>query len=34
MWHKILHKLNALGFDGLYFDIKIGRNKYIRIRFW
>lgn len=33
-WNKILYKLNTLGFEGLYFDVKIGKRKYLRIRIW
>lgn|GEM_PF-2095098 len=34
MRKKLIYKLNSLGFDGLYFDVKISRLKYIRIRIW
>lgn len=34
MWNKIIFTLNYLGFEGLYFDVKIKRNEYIRIRIW
>jgi hypothetical protein len=34
MWQNLLYKIHALGVEGLYFDIKIGRSTYIRVRFW
>lgn len=31
---KIVYKLHALGFEGVYVDIQIGTKKFLRIRFW
>ena len=34
LYQKLIYKLNALGYEGLYFDLKLNSHKYIRIRFW
>jgi len=31
---KILHLVNILNYYGLYFDVRISRNNYIRVRFF
>jgi cytochrome c biogenesis factor len=34
LWQRLIFKINALTFEGFYFDIKLKRNQIIRIRFW
>ena len=34
LWRQLIYKINALTFEGFYFDITLKRNQIIRIRFW
>ena len=34
LWRQLIYKINALTFEGFYFDISLKRNQIIRIRFW